>query len=692
MGNEDNGLCRLRWAAAVTSGYYTRLPNTLQTRMNYVFEMDYPTDGQDGSLGTHEVVAFAAKYLNASRADEADLMAWAQFPEGQRGDPPNQCESCPHKLVCHAAFGALDGVGLYPFNGNSLVNMLKRQNEHYDLRFNPRVLVKNVMAEILGTYSEDLKNGTFPSQLLLSQMRGAQLRPAVQDRLRQQNPQQADKQLAILELWGNGGSQPVDLAEDLYAAFGTAKPQFQQTHQLQSPEPAEVSEQSVLNSTDVVDPVVSAIRDWGHGESIQDRFTYLLRPLVFDSIVSHIDWDSEGLVQSYFAGSAHRIFDKSFSVGFARQMTQQQPRPVTLTIPTGDEPQDLTEAAMALEGLYLFSRNGDWEFDSGRELLAVYANCVERWSADVLKQIGSFRKIQGSWDVATAAVEMLTVGAALAGKAPRKRNDDVGWLNALFAEWPTQLTDRTKEWQNLYAVYGRELTPLRDAVRASASGTKGGQRGQFIDPMALIPTIKRVRRNWTLSSQPPEDSRGRQDQIGRLARLHLRIQAELASVAVAEWHEATDWAKEWRDSFGEDISGEESLAEIRTLFSLALNSRMAFSPITKQSIETALAELEAIQLDSSLKRSTKLLESGDALKLLHVLGRGRGNHVGAAAKRLLPALVQLLDQLENAVATKVSSSGIIESELRENQARIETTLKQLVSGLEVMEVTNGQPD
>ena len=35
VGNEDNGLCRLRWAAAVTSGYYTRLPNTVQTRMNY---------------------------------------------------------------------------------------------------------------------------------------------------------------------------------------------------------------------------------------------------------------------------------------------------------------------------------------------------------------------------------------------------------------------------------------------------------------------------------------------------------------------------------------------------------------------------------------------------------------------------------------------------------------------------------
>ena len=98
-------------------------------------------------------------------------------------------------------------MGLYPFNGDSLVNMLRRLNDNHDRKFNPRLLVKDVMAEILGTYGEDLKEGRFPPKQLLDQMRGAQLPPVVQDRLRQEHPQQADRQLAILELWGNGGSQ-----------------------------------------------------------------------------------------------------------------------------------------------------------------------------------------------------------------------------------------------------------------------------------------------------------------------------------------------------------------------------------------------------------------------------------------------------------------------------------------------------
>ena len=94
---------------------------------------------------------------------------------------------------------------------------------------------------------------------------------------------------------------------------------------------------------------------------------------------------------------AHPVFfDKSLSVGFARQMTQRLPRPVSLTIPSGNEPQELTEAAMALEGLYLFTRHGDWEFEGDeQDHFAVFANCLEQWSTEVLEQIESLQENAG---------------------------------------------------------------------------------------------------------------------------------------------------------------------------------------------------------------------------------------------------------------------------------------------------------
>ena len=687
-GNQENGLCELRWAAAVTTGYYTRLPNTVHTRMSYVFRMDLPTDGEDGSIGVDDIVGFAAKYLNSSRATDEDLVAWADLPEDQRENAPNACGSCAHRTVCHSTFGAHDEVGLYPFNRDSLINMLRRQDNRFDQRFNPRVLVKDVLADVLGTYGDDLINGRFPSQFLLNQMQGPHLPPMVRDQLRQQNPEQADRQLAILELWGKGNAQPVDLAEELYAAFGILKPRLQGT--LPSTEPANAND-PVPPRPQSVDSRVEAIRTWGNGASMQDVLVNILRPMVFDSIMSNIDWDMAGLVPSFFAGTSSGFFRRD-SISFARQLTQPSSRSVTLIIPHIDGQQGLDDAAIALEGLYLFSRHGNWDFPRGREHLVAYANCLEGWSAEVLRKIQFFRTPQGRWDVLSAAVEMLTVGAAMAGKAPRQSSDEIGWLNALFGDWPVELPARSPQWQALYREITRERILLIDFVRAIASGSKGGQRGQFIDPTALSPALRRVRGRWELSGSPPDAIQNQQGQFGRLSRLHNKIRTELAAVASVEWHQSTDWVTEWHDKFGEDTTGKEAINEIRGLLDLALNGGISFSGSDRQAVETALTELEGVQLDNSLRRATRLLETNEPLKLLPTLGEGRLNYAGNAVRNLSPALIQLLDRLETSVSSRELNTGTMESELQVHQANIESALKQLISGLKVMEESHAQAD
>ncbi len=685
-GNQGNGLCQLRWAAAVNRGYYRQLPNTVHTRMNYVLRMDRPTDGEDGSIGADDIVAFAAKYLNASRAADEDLVDWADLPEDQRENAPNACESCAHRIVCHSAFGTHDEVGLYPFNKESLINMVSRQDAGFDQRFNPRVLVKDVLAEVLGTYGDDLRNGRFPSQLLLNQMQGPHLPPMVRDQLRQQNSEQADRQLAILELWGKGNAQPVDLAEDLYTAFGTVKPQLQGT----SPqtEPHNESE-PVPSRPPSVDPRVEAIRAWGNGAAMHGDLANVLRPMVFDSIIGNIDWDMAGLVQGYFAGTAPAHFRRD-SIRFAGQLTQALPRSVRLAIPHVDGQQELDDAAIALEGLYLFSRHGSWDFPGGRDRFPVYANCLDQWSAQVLQAIQSVRTLHGRWDITSATVEMLAVGAAMAGKAPRQRGDEIGWLNALFSDWPDELPARSRHWQGLYKDIAKEHSVLITFLRATASGSKGGQRGQFIDPTALIPALKRVRRSWELSGSPPDEIQNQQGAFGRFARLDKKIRAELSTVASVEWHQSTDWARDWQSNIGEDITGEEAITEIRELVTIAMNNWIAFNSNVRQGIETVLSELEGSQLNNSLRRAARLLENNEPLKLLPILGKGGSHPAGEAVKKLIPILTQLLTQLEVSVANRASNIGTVESEIMENQAQIYKSMRQLISSLEVMEGTHGQ--
>ena len=183
------------------------IPDTVKTRMNFVLYMDLPTSGEYSPIDDESIVAFSAKYLNAARLNPDELKSWAMLPEKQRGEAPTACDDCAHRTQCHGAFGFVGSVGLYPFNRDSLLNMLRRFDSRVDERFTPRVLVKEVLAEVMGTYGRDLENERFPSPLLLSQMGGSRLPPVIADGLRREDPDRAERQLAVLELWGSRGSE-----------------------------------------------------------------------------------------------------------------------------------------------------------------------------------------------------------------------------------------------------------------------------------------------------------------------------------------------------------------------------------------------------------------------------------------------------------------------------------------------------
>lgn len=146
-GTGPDALCRMRWAMAATTGYYARLPATVQTRMTHVVDMDQPR----AALGELGLERFASRYLNAARVSPEDLQNWYRggaTPEFL----PNACEPCPHRLVCHATFGEADGRGLYPFNSAALRTMAERKNRDIETAFNPRSFVGSVLAEVLDRY------------------------------------------------------------------------------------------------------------------------------------------------------------------------------------------------------------------------------------------------------------------------------------------------------------------------------------------------------------------------------------------------------------------------------------------------------------------------------------------------------------------------------------------------------------
>ena len=678
-GNEANGLCTLRWAAAVTTGYYSRIPDTVKTRMAFVLNMGLPIGGGHSTIDEESIIAFSVKYLNAARLHPEALFSWARLPDDQREAPPVACVSCPHRASCHSIFGSVDGVGLYPFNRDALLNMLRRLDSRIDERFSPRILVKEVLAEVLGTYGRDLTNDRFPSRQLLGQMEGTRLPPVVADGLRRQDSEQAERQLTVLELWGSEGSTVTDLPEDLYASFGLTKPTIQGAR---LPEVAK-EQQAKPRETTESDSRIRAIRDWGNGAPMQDGLMNYVRPLLFTAITSHIDWDNEAFVQNQFSSTSSGSFRQD-SISFLAQLTQPALRPVNLKIPMKEGHQELAEAAIAIEGLYRFRQHGNWDFPYGPRLLESLANCLDEWSNHVVQQMRCLQEFDGNWDTTAAAVEMLAVGAALAGRPPRRSATLIDWLNALFEEWPHEIPAQSPEWLSLYRSVRSEQTRLKNLALARASGTKGGQRGAFIDPTKLLPPLRRVRRRWELIQRPPDGTTNRRDDYGALARLHTKISSELTVAAKSEWSQRTDWVTEWRNSVPEGPQRKEVVDTVRELMNLAIDTGVGFSPRVRNSIESALVDLEGVQLDDALRFAATLQENEEPVVQLPELGRNRGGNARVAVRKFLPAVHELLSQLEASVASRMAQFDQSGKDLQGHQTQIKKALHQLSCNLETI--------
>ena len=680
-GNDENGLCTLRWAAAVTTGYYAQLANSVKTRMTFVLDMDLSREGDEPIINDGALVSFASRYLNAVRLDPDLLGRWAQEPDAERGAPPNACESCEYRQTCHEAFGSEQGIGLYPLSSAAIVNMLRRLDPRLDERFNPRLLVKDVLAEVFGTHGRDLDRGQFPSGQLLSQMGGAKLPPIVADELRRQDQDQAQRQLAILELWGDGGPAVTDLPEELYTAFGLAKPTVQGRRQ--PPTKVQVAEEGPKPVA--VDNRLSAIRAWGNGGPMEETLASFLRPRLFEAVVSHIDWDQEGLVRSQFARATgtNANFRRN-SISFQRQQTQAIPSAVTLRIPAGDGEKELSEAGMAFEGLYQFHQQGDWNFPDGSRLLEVLANCLDQWSEHVLEQLKRLPGANGEWDPAASAVEMLAVGAALGGRPAQASATLPDVFNALFEEWPQNIPAQSPEWRDLYQLVFKEQAKLRDLVLAKASGTKGGQQGAFVDPSKLLPPLRRVRRGWELAHSPPEGIANRQDDYGALARLHNRVASQLAAAAKTEWLRKTSWAEEWRKVVPEGIGRREVVDALKELLRLVTGQGIGFDNRVGAAIQSSLAELETVQLDAALRSATSLRGAEEPVKELSALGRDWGVNAITAVARFLPAANEFLNQVEASVANRLEHLDQGGKDLQEHQAQIKESLRKLSHDLGVI--------
>jgi hypothetical protein len=586
---EEDGLCEIRWAMAMTDGYYEVLPDTFKDRMDLVVGMDLQTLGEaeptPGEVGMTPdgIVEFAARYLRATRLSRRELEQWYRESRDEDAVPPTKCRTCPLSAECLPAFGESDdGTGLYPFSRNAIANILKRADPSAATRFNPRALIRDVLRPWLGDRVMDFDKGWFPSQSLLESLGGSTLGSAD----RTLHPDLTPRHLAVLEFWGTPGQLTV-LSPTVYEAFGLTPPRLDDAidigsgagsgsaryaHAGTGTSSARESGTSSRTSTspspqvNELDAEFRALEAWGRGDKIAPEVAQRVRDAVYDAVVAYIDWDALGIQQSFAAGTSAPTLFRPRSVTLRRQETGAIATPVRLQLPLVEGEQENRDTVLALQALIEFRRRGGIGLANAWLRTSKLRVAIQSWSDEIIRQIVALTS-PAAVSLGDAALALLATQAAMSGAA---RNQKVGDdpTRLLLGVLPQSSSASSQSWRALYAALANKRPQLVEIVRAFMSGTKGGTAGRFVDADRISRVYYAQAKSWNLTAYSAANFSG--SDAAELVAVLLRTTANSLQTAVAEELEATaTWFDDIKPLGRTEVEAQAALDELGSLLQLA---------------------------------------------------------------------------------------------------------------------------
>jgi hypothetical protein len=669
-------LCELRWAMAVTKGYYKSLKDTVQTRQTLMVYVD-GIRPDSGGVQQGRLAKFAARYLNAVRLGPERLAEWHReagrttgFDEG----PPNACHVCCSASIrsaCHTAFGTCDDFGLYPFTARALVNMGRRSGAFTNQVFNPRQIMKAVLTKTLFTYGPDIAAAAFPPLALLEEMDSTKntLTASLLTRLQQADRPTYDRRRALLELWQGDGSL-TNLDPGIHAAFS-----------LPSVSSFPDSGSQVPPETPVARPPqedarIVEIEEWGRGAVPSSPLVNDIRRLLFRVVSRAIPWDELGLQKAAFSGQARSLPLSQVSFNMARQVTGEYASAVKITLPLkSDDEADLRRTVMALQGLHRFQRNQHWDFEGGQMALATFLECLDDWVAEISRQLRLLPRIGQDWNPSTAALELLAVGTLLSGgMAPSSVKTDT-LLNAALTDWASTNTLHSPELQALYGRIAREREKLRHVVFATSSAPKGGQVGRMLDARLPVTTLRSLSRNgWQLSQTPPDDAGPRM--FADVARLYQSVKKELQQALASEHAKRMEWLERILVHVPMEVSGTQLKSELQSAIRTASEAGLPIG--SAESLNDALTRFQPKNF-MDLLRATDDLRASDKPPSASLPAYGFARRdVADPCSALVRAADQLLSKAEAGLAQarlELGSQGADALEM--SQERIGNALEEL---------------
>jgi hypothetical protein len=514
-------LAPIRTLMAVTTGYYARLTDTVMTRARqatpYVYNLDVQFDPKNMMDGA---TSFVGRYLNAARVGRTVLDA-----NGAGDDVQNACKDCDFKEKCHPAFGrSAEGYGLYPFNGSALRRAIRarRAPGNDPDAFNPRIVIGEVVRNVLHEHGPSIADGTFPDRRFDEQFPTpaeetslpSGVRSILEDQL---GSDEAARYSTFLEFWGDAPDTAVNLPSALRDAFGIGMLDL-----TVDPDASPVRSSFGLESTPPPSPPLagkpgSLVQALGNVENWSARKAVLpqgtaneIRRIVRNAVAERCAWNdplmpepnSEIMKRAWPVGSATVFIEDAYGqnevvtspISFTRSARNSvffqgllladagalEGRPWA----TGD---DITRAAEALRRL---ARYGDLHQSSLQQ-------AVVRLEASVPSTL---RKGPLTDDQLSLGIRASLIGATLAGKAlPEMAEADL--LAVVFDEGRDWHRDDAatciSQWTSTLSRHLKARPDLVWHLRAGLGISRGVTgKVRMIDGARALPMLREATASW----------------------------------------------------------------------------------------------------------------------------------------------------------------------------------------------------
>lgn len=737
LERSDEELGILRTAMGCTDGYFdSNIPNTTKDRASFLLDLDVKDRSQV------DLAKFASRYLNAIRVGRDQL---ASALNGG-ADVPHACATCPFSSTCHEAFGSRNGtpgedaMGLYPFTEAALETLYEGIS---DQAFNPRQLIMNVLRSVLVNHTSDLKNGDFPPSEIRETYRFQQslsVDVINESAWRKEDPEHADQHILLADTWSrmdNGEDlspvvfeafgidvDPTSLpdsadpdtpatigdiddeapgAEDgaagsEYAGRGTAANDDQTGDEEQrDPGNQSAGEGAAADNRGEQLPQKErelreheeALNKWAQGveqggkmpQSLVER----LRGIVHEAVVQRIDWDAEGLAESFFARQSMTAFCKTsidFTGGNTDQDVRSKNRRVQIELPMAN--QAAVDVRIALEGLLRAQHHGGWAFENGREYLIQVATCLEVWAGNVLDQLRRPCRDKPRWNPAPAAAELLAVRARLAGVDMGRDVPLRDRVNALFQAHPPPAEYRDDAWTKVATDLHTAQDDLISILEAHVWLRKGaGARTRVFDVEQFASVLNSLDEHDALQAPFYAESKDElREQYRPLWSARGIVKRYLSRAVEEETATLTSWMKTVNDAFDSDTSLNKQVNQVSNAIYAARDTaeRTLFSSrdldTYNDRAENAQSE-EAQAVVDSVRKFLKTAENASAPGPM-ITGLGRDpHHVRKQVEDYITSAKSLFQSIQDGLQSDIATRERGGLDLQRTLADIENDLDAL---------------